>query len=251
MSPLAHQFDRSYFVGGSKSNYADYGDLEHAIEAGFIPSVLRYAKRARPAGRTASYVDVGCAFGFYVRRLSSTGWAAAGVDISEYAVLRGGQMGISNLAVASATELPFPDASCDYLTAIDVIEHLPPDDAARAVAETKRVLRVGGVAFFATPNVLDNRHWNIRTPDFDDPDTTHINYQSVDSLRALFAGFSRCVVYGHTPFLDQFRAFDAWKVFATRPFDVWPARGVARRLAWKLLGRRIPYASYLHAVVVK
>ena len=248
---IADVFDRSYFVGGTKSGYTDYGDVEAAIEAGFMPVVRRHAARAGAGKRSKSYLDIGCAFGFYVRRLSELGWDAAGVDVSEYAIGRGKQRGISNICVASARELPFADASYDFVTAIDVIEHLNLDDAAATVAETRRVLRTGGVAFFATPNVLDNRYWNVRAPDFEDPDTTHINYQSVRSLRTLFADFSRCDVSGHIPFLDQFRAFDAWKLFSTRLFDLWPARPVARRIAWKVLGRGVRYSSYLHAVAVK
>jgi SAM-dependent methyltransferase len=244
-------YDRSYYEGSSKSNYADYATLEAAIEKGFMPVVRRYAARAGAGKRPASYLDIGCAFGYYVRALSRLGWDAVGVDVSEYAIGRGKERGLSKILPASATHLPFPDGSFDLVTAIDVVEHLTPEDALRAVSETERVLRKGGLAVYATPNFLDNRYWNTGTPGFEDPDTTHINYQSVASLRELFAGFSECDVRGHTPFPYQFRAFDGSKVFASRVFDLWPARPVGRRIAWKVLGRRVAYSSYLHAVAVK
>ncbi len=50
---------------------------------------------------------------------------------------------------ASATALPFPDASFDVVAAFDVIEHCEPED--RAVAELARVLRPGGRLLASVP----------------------------------------------------------------------------------------------------
>jgi SAM-dependent methyltransferase len=241
-------FDEAYFVGASKSNYVDYGDVERAIDKGFMPEVLRYAAVAGAGKDERSYLDIGCAFGFYVRRLSSLGWEAAGVDVSEYAIGQGRARGIANLHIASAQDLPFPDESFDFVTAIDVIEHVPPEEGPRVVEETRRVLRKGGLAMYATPNFLSNRYWNVRHPQFVDPDRTHINYQSVESLRALFAEFTQCDIFGHTPFPDQLRVFDAFgHPFLQAP----PVRRLARRVAWRVLGESIDHSSYLHAVAVK
>lgn len=246
-----HDFDESYFVGGSKSNYQDYGDVEAAIDKGFMPEVRRYAASAGADKKRKAYLDIGCAFGFYVERLSRLGWQAFGLDISAYAISRGRARGVANLHVAEGQDLPFRDESFDLLTAIDVIEHIPPEDGVRMVAETRRVLKKGGVAFFATPNFLTNRYWNIRVPEFEDPDETHINYQSVETLRALFADFVRCDIYGHTPFSEQLKAFDTSGAFGNPLLRLWPIRPLARRVAWKLLGRSVTYSSYLHAVAVK
>jgi SAM-dependent methyltransferase len=249
-------FDEAYFTGGTKSNYQDYErEAEAAIDEAFMPSIRQYAAAARPAGRTPSSLDVGCAMGFYVERLAADGWDAHGIDISDYAVARGRARGVPTLQVGSVGELPFPDARFDFVTAIDVIEHLDPDLAARCVDEVHRVLRPGGLAFFATPNYLDNAFWNVFTPGFTDPDKTHINYQSVSALREAFADYAECHVYGHTPFIGQFRAADASAAFTGRGLDL-PvvrsfARRVGRRLAWRLLGRDPVYAAYLHAVAIR
>jgi ubiquinone/menaquinone biosynthesis C-methylase UbiE len=50
----------------------------------------------------------------------------------------------SNLEVADAEQLPFPDASFDYVYSWGVLHHSP--DTPRAVREVWRVLRPGGVA---------------------------------------------------------------------------------------------------------
>jgi SAM-dependent methyltransferase len=51
--------------------------------------------------------------------------------------------------VASATRLPFADASVDGVVTEYVLEHVP--DAARAVEEIRRVLRPGGLVYVALP----------------------------------------------------------------------------------------------------
>ncbi len=256
MSTSATVFDEAYFTGGTKSNYQDYErEAEAAIDEAFMPSVRRYAAAVRPSDRQGASLDVGCAMGFYVERLARDGWDAHGVDISEYAVARGRARGLRTLEVGSVEALPHEDDRFDLVTAIDVIEHVDPPTAAAMVAEVHRVLRPGGLAFFATPNYLDNAFWNVFTPGFVDPDKTHINYQSVASLRAAFAGFSACHVHGHTPFIGQFKAADLSEAFTGRGLDL-PlvrsfARRVGRRVAWRLLGRDPVYAAYLHAVAIK
>jgi SAM-dependent methyltransferase len=246
---LRSAYDEAYFVGGTKSNYGDYADAEEAIDVGFMPVIRRYADRAGRGLQARSSLDIGCAYGFYVERLAKLGWRATGIDVSSYAIERGRARGLRDLHVGPAQELPFPDDTFDFVMSIDVIEHIPPEDARRAVAEARRVLKPGGMAVFATPNFLSNRHWNVHTPGFEDPDITHINYQSALSLQALFEGFSRCDIRGHTPFLEQFHGFDA--LFRSPLLRFRLLRGAGRRAAWKLLGRRIAFSSYLHAIAIK
>ena len=49
-----------------------------------------------------------------------------------------------------ACNLPFPDASFDLVTLLDVLEHIPDDD--RAAREAMRVLKPGGTLLVSTPN---------------------------------------------------------------------------------------------------
>jgi 2-polyprenyl-3-methyl-5-hydroxy-6-metoxy-1,4-benzoquinol methylase len=247
----AHPYDEAYYVGGSKSNYLDYAGLEATIEEGFMPVVLRYAAWAGRDKKRPSYLDVGCAMGFYVRRLADLGWDAHGVDLSDYAVSEGRKRGIANLQVSGGESLPFPDDSFDFVTSVDVIEHMPHAAAAAMVAELRRVLRPGGLAFVATPNFRTNAYWNQFAEAFEDKDKTHVNYQSVESLRAYFDGWTSCELYGDTPFKEQFHAFDVSGAFG-RSFLKWPlVRKVARYVTWRLLGRSVEYSSYLHAVATR
>lgn len=247
----SHPYDEAYYVGGGKSNYEDYRRVEPAIDTGFMPEVGRYADAARADRPEPSCLDVGCAMGFYVERFARVGWDAHGVDISEYAVAEGEARGVPNLVVGSVDALPYEDERFDFVFSIDVVEHVAEPLAAAMVAEIHRVLRPGGLCFLATPNFLTNAYWNAFTPGFEDRDVTHVNYQSVESLRRLFADFGSCEIYGHTPFVEQFRAWDEsaagdFRLLRSRPF-----RALGRHVAWRLLGRSVEYSSYLHAVAVR
>lgn len=245
----AHPYDETYYVGGGKSNYEDYRLIEPAIDAGFMPEVARYAAAAAPV--PGACLDVGCAMGFYVARLARLGWDAHGLDISAYAVAQGRERGTSNLVVGSVDELPYEDERFDFVFSIDVVEHVDRSLAEAMAAEMHRVLRPGGLCLIATPNFLTNAYWNVFTPEFEDRDETHVNYQSVDSLRRLLGTFRSCEVYGHTPFVDQFHAWDVSRAWEFRLLRTRPFRTLGRHVAWRLLGRSVAYSSYLHAVAVR
>lgn len=246
-----HPYDEAYYVGGGKSNYEDYRRVEPAIDVGFMPEVVRYADAARAGRPDPACLDVGCAMGFYVQRFDRVGWDAHGLDISEYAVAQGEARGVHNLVVGSVDELPYENERFDFVFSIDVVEHVAQPLAEAMVAEIHRVLRPGGVCFLATPNFLTNAYWNAYTPGFEDRDATHVNYQSVESLRRLFAEFGSCEIYGHTPFVEQFRAWDESAAWDFRFLRRRPFRSLGRHVAWRLLGRSVEYSSYLHAIAIR
>ncbi len=61
------------------------------------------------------------------------------------------------LEVADATRLPYEDESFDHAVCISVVEHVPGDGDAAAMAEIWRVLRPGGVLHLTT-NVAAGSH---------------------------------------------------------------------------------------------
>jgi SAM-dependent methyltransferase len=86
-----------------------------------------------------------------------------------------------------AQDLPFPDASFDMLLVLEAIYYLP--DAARFVAEARRVLRPGGVLYLCTAN----REW----PEFNPSPFSH-RYYSLRELGELLrsAGFDADLLVG-------------------------------------------------------
>jgi ubiquinone/menaquinone biosynthesis C-methylase UbiE len=97
-------------------------------------------------------LDIGCGEGTNTRRVSTRGAAMTAVDVSQtflgYARATEAEdpKGI-DYQRASATALPFPDASFDFATAFMSLMDLP--DQAEALAEARRVLKPGGFLQFS------------------------------------------------------------------------------------------------------
>lgn len=97
-------------------------------------------------------LDVGCGEGSNTRLVAKRGASVTALDISAcfvgHAVAseREERLGIRYL-VASALELPFADASFDFVTAFMCLMDMPEQD--RALAEVHRVLRPGGFLQFS------------------------------------------------------------------------------------------------------
>jgi glycosyltransferase involved in cell wall biosynthesis len=119
--------------------------------------------------------DAGCALGMLVEALRDQGVEASGVDISEYAITQVRADLRAYCRVGSITDEL--DREYDLITCIEILEHLNPDEADRAVANFARHTRT--VLLSSTPD------------DYREP--THINVQPSDYWVGLFAryGFVR------------------------------------------------------------
>lgn len=124
-----------------------------------------------------SVLDAGCAMGFLVEGLRSRGVEAFGVDISEYAI-RNVYPEIRSYCWVGSILDPFP-RRYDLIVSIEVLEHLPSQQAELAVRNFCRYS--DRVLFSSTPL------------DYKEP--THLNVQPVEYWAELFAkeGFFRDV----------------------------------------------------------
>ncbi|HYZ08019.1 MAG TPA: class I SAM-dependent methyltransferase [Pseudonocardiaceae bacterium] len=120
-------------------------------------------------------LDFGCGTGHLVKRLAAIG-PAAGFEISEYSAQRARETAPGSTIYTGLDQIP--NGSFGDLTAIHVLEHLPEDAAAAALASWRRVLRPGGRVLAVMPDPagrgceLAGAAWN----GFKDP--THINLKS-------------------------------------------------------------------------
>lgn len=93
----------------------------------------------------ALVLDVGCGTGRWLRRYSERGLRPTGVDATEGMVQRAEASGLKcPLVVGLAQNLPFDDAAFDLVSAVTVIQHIPPTYQGDALKEMARVLRPGG-----------------------------------------------------------------------------------------------------------
>jgi ubiquinone/menaquinone biosynthesis C-methylase UbiE len=105
--------------------------------------------RIIPPGGVGRVLDAGCGTGGMMSRLKryAAGSKIIGIDFSETALRFCVQGQSAVLARASISELPFGDSTFDLITSFDVLQHLPDQKDAQAIAEFYRVLRPGGIAF--------------------------------------------------------------------------------------------------------
>lgn len=142
--------------------------------------VARYAFAARYApGKRA--LDIGCGTGYGTAELAKHAAVTFGIDVAADALTYArSHYPAAHFNQASATSLPFRDASFDIVTAFEVIEHLR--DWRALLAEARRVLRRNGVFFVSTPNKC--YYAESRAKDGPNPFHTH-EFEFLQFQRAL------------------------------------------------------------------
>ena len=138
------------------------------------------------------YLDVGCGDGrwtFDVRQRLPASCRAVGVDFSERAI------GFARLIapeiefqVQRGESLPFEDSTFDFLTSIEVIEHVEDGSEETFLSELYRVLRPDGLMILTTPS------WNLKLTQH------HFRHYSVERLADLVeeAGFEMLQMRGQS-----------------------------------------------------
>jgi 2-polyprenyl-3-methyl-5-hydroxy-6-metoxy-1,4-benzoquinol methylase len=102
-------------------------------------------------------LEIGCGRGDFSVYLQTQGARVTGIDVSENSLQAARKLAEINgvdcrFVSASATDLPFDDASFDRVVGIAVLHHLPKkEDVVQTLHETRRVLRPDGSALFCEP----------------------------------------------------------------------------------------------------
>jgi SAM-dependent methyltransferase len=90
-------------------------------------------------------LDVGCGTGRWLRRYLQRNFVPVGVDATQGMLQLAAASGVEcQLVVGCAQSLPFGDGIFDLVSAVTVIQHIPPVDQGDALREMARVLQPGG-----------------------------------------------------------------------------------------------------------
>lgn len=188
-------------------------------------------------------LDVGCGAGVEVVRFARAGARTTGVDIAESAITLArqnlDQQGLhARIEVADGEQLPFPDASFDFVFAHGVVQYTGNDR--RMVAEIHRVLRPGGLAVFQAYNRNSWLHLLskvMKTP-LEHEDAPVLKRYSDTEFRDLVSVFADVrLVYERFPVKS--RLHKGWKGMAFNTcfvgaFNLLP-RALVRRYGWHML----------------
>jgi hypothetical protein len=157
----APSFDASYYATGCGAEY-----VRNDFWLAFFDGI---AGRICTDIAPATVLDAGCAKGFLIEQLRRRQVEAWGIDISDYAIGQAHESIRAFCKVGSITE-PF-DRTYDLIVCIEVVEHMPPADAARAIANL--CAHTDDILFSSSPD--------------DFAEATHINVQPAEHWAEAFA----------------------------------------------------------------
>jgi ubiquinone/menaquinone biosynthesis C-methylase UbiE len=108
-------------------------------------SAMRRALDLAEVSPRARVLDVGCGTGRWLRRYSSLGLEATGVDATPEMLRVARTRGTTAPLVAGeANRLPFRDGEFDVVSDVTVIQHIPATLQPQALLEMTRILKTGG-----------------------------------------------------------------------------------------------------------
>ena len=128
-------------------------------------SAMRRALDLAEVSPRARVLDVGCGTGRWLRRYSSLGFEATGVDATPQ-MLRGARTRgtTAPLVAGEANRLPFRDGEFDLVSDVTVIQHIPAAFQPQALLEMTRVLKTSGRLILLELIRGEDSHIFPRTP---------------------------------------------------------------------------------------
>ena len=142
--------DRFYTGGVLEASYFDAIDR---FDMKFARTMWIYDN----VRRGSSLLDLGCGEGL-LALLKRKDVYLAGIDLSPELVEMATRNGYDEARVGQLTELPFADASFDYVVSLDVFGHVDFADKDALLAEIRRVLRPDGVTMHGIESLDPNLH---------------------------------------------------------------------------------------------
>jgi SAM-dependent methyltransferase len=232
-----HDLEISRHPPGSPGFFADL-DAYHFEKLHHLLRLVDF-----DAWRGRDVLDVGCGVGVEVVRFARGGARVVGVDLAESAAaltrdnLR--QQGLrAGVAVADGEDLPFADASMDFVYAHGVVQYTASDR--RLAEECRRVLRPGGLAMF---QVYNRQSWlnvlsKVMNVPLEHEDAPVLKRYSIGEFRSLLAGFTSVEIVPER-FPVKSRLHKGWKgtlynTLFVGTFNALP-RSFVKRFGWHLL----------------
>lgn len=145
-----------------KTMFDEPGRLQKARKT--VAVILDALRKLGIAPGETRLLDIGCSTGILTRHYAEFFGDVVGVDIDDGAVEWARQnRAADNLSyqIGDSMELPFPSGEFEVVTCTHIYEHVP--DEQTMLDEIYRVLRPGGICYFAAENRLRvwDGHYNL------------------------------------------------------------------------------------------
>jgi 2-polyprenyl-3-methyl-5-hydroxy-6-metoxy-1,4-benzoquinol methylase len=232
-------------------------EAEHWYYAGKRQFVREWIQRARPPQADDVLLDCGAGTGRFAEEMAALCRVLVLDDHEEALRILRTRFKPEQILSLAGDRVPLPDASLEYVTALDVLEHVP-DDAA-VVNGFHRLLKPGGLAVVTVPASMALwSDWDVALH--------HFRRYHRPQLRALFpndkwevlhANYTNVLVYPAVWLVRKWRALNSGSQRpangATRSEDKIPARPVnafLRAQFTRLAHWRLPFPFGVSLVLV-
>lgn len=199
---------------------------EHWYYAGKRRFVSYWIQRARPPSPTDTLLDCGAGTGVFAKEMEAHCRVFALDDHAESLRILRTRFRPEQILSLAGDRVPLPDGSLEYVTALDVLEHVPDDTA--VVNGFHRLLKPGGLAVVTVPASMALwSDWDVGLHHFRRYDRAQLRglFREPD-WEIVYANYTNVVVYPAVWLVRKWRKFRAKPVAAgnaTRSEDKIPA----------------------------
>ena len=189
-------------------------EAEHWYYSGKRQFVQTWIRRVRPPSRTDVLLDCGAGTGRFAQEMEKFCRVLVLDDHEEALRLLRTRFQPDQILSLSGDQVPLPDGALNYVTALDVLEHVP-DDAA-VVRGFHRLLQPGGIAVVTVPASMALwSDWDVALH--------HFRRYNRSGLRALFPHDQWEIVHANYTNVFVYPA-----VWAVRKWRAWRNAAVSR-----------------------
>lgn len=164
--------------------------------AGREPTFRKRLAPLLPPNKSARILDLGCGYGEFLHFLREQGYTEiVGIDLDPRHVEAARGFGLENIHRADAMEFLLSAGDFDFISALDVLEHLSKPHVLELLEQVRKALRPGGRFLCQVPNLAA-----FHTPVFF-MDFTHQTPFTASSLKQALelARFNNVTVYPMGP----------------------------------------------------